>query len=197
MAYITLSEFKVYIGVDTSDTSDDTLLQQHINSAKALIEQRTDKIFDASTDTTRYFNAMDDIDYSNRTLYLRDWIAAVPTTLTNGDGIVIPSNQFVMGLNRNKAPFSTIQLKMNSDYFWTFNDTPEDAISILGKWGFSTTAPDDIKQLSFRIAAFFYRQKDAQVFDQTVTNELGSIRIKAQLPKDIEDMLMSYQRLIV
>lgn len=197
MAYITLNEFKSYIGVDIADTTDDTLLTQHINSAKKLIEDRTDKIFDASTDTTRYYNAIDDIDYKNRILYLKDWIAAVPTTLTNGDGIVIPSNQFVMGLNRNKAPFSIIQLKMNSDYFWTFNNTPEDAIVIVGKWGFSTTAPDDIKQLSFRIAAFFYRQKDAQVFDQTATNELGSIRIKPQLPKDIEDMLISYQRLIV
>jgi len=197
MAYITLAEMKSYLGIETSNTADDTLIQQNIDSAKKLIELRTDKIFDASSDTTRYFNAMDDIDYSTRILYLRDWLAAVPTTLTNGDGIVIPSNQFVMGLNRNKGPYSIIQLKMNADSFWTFDNTPEDAISILGKWGYSTTAPDDIKQLNFRIAAFFYRQKDAQVFDQTVTSELGSIRIKPQLPKDIEDMLMTYQRLIV
>ena len=49
-----------------------------------------------------------------------------------------------------------------------------DAISITGRWAWSLTAPPDIAQACARLAAFLYKQRDAQLFDVTAI-EAGTV----------------------
>jgi hypothetical protein len=65
---------------------------------------------------------------------------------------------------------------------------------VAGDWGYSTTAPADIVQATLRLAAFFYRQKDAQVFDTVASPELGVITVPKGIPVDIRLLLDPYRK---
>ncbi len=192
MAIITLAEFKTYLGIESDN--DDVLIADLILSAQAFLELETDKVFDVSVATTRYFTYGRDTARDGLTLYLDQYLAAA-TTITNGDGTVISSGNYKL-FPLNRAPYSEIRLLANSGHYWTYNDDPEGAIAINGLWGWSSTPDASIKQLMRRLVGFFYRQKDAQAYDMTGFSEIGQIRVKHKLPEDIEAMISYYRALV-
>ena len=84
MAYTTAALCKTYMGITTS--TDDTLIGTLIVRAQAMVDKYTHRTFEASTNTTNYFNSR-----------LRDWVTAVskghrPQTIpapdiSNGDKV--------------------------------------------------------------------------------------------------------------
>lgn len=190
MAYLSTADLKTYLGF--AITADDTLLTSLIASAVAIIEAVTGTTFEASADTAKLFSW--GVDHKFQTLFLDDWLAAAPTTVTNGDGVVVAGTDYIL-LEPRRAPYYAIKLKQNANVVWTFGDSPESAISVLGRWGWSTTPPADIVQATRRLGAYLYRQKDAQTFDQTSFTELGIIKVKAELPKDVMEILERYKPL--
>ena len=66
MAYATVSQVKSYLGISAS--TDDTLLGTFIAAAQKIIDAHTRRTFEASTATTRYFDAMSDV--TGSTLWL-------------------------------------------------------------------------------------------------------------------------------
>lgn len=158
MAYADLTALKAYLKIPTSTTTDDTLITSCIARAQSIIERVTSKVYEASQDSTRRFDAVRDVD-GRMLLFDNQWIAAI-TSVTNGDGVLIPSTAYVTE-PRNAGPWYGITLKTSgSDATWTFTDDPEDAIVIVGKWAYATAAPDYIVQATIRLAAYLYRQKD-------------------------------------
>lgn len=188
MAYVDIDEFKTYLGVTT--TSDDTLLGYLIARAKSIIDGYVNTSFDVSSDTTRYFTYGKSTD--GRKLLFDMWMADVPTSVTNGDGTAIDSSKYVM-LPSNGAPYFGILLKSSSDTYWTYDTSLEKAISVVGPWGWSASPPDEIVHAATRLTAFLYRQKDAQVFDQTAFTELGPIKMSTRIPSDVCDILNRYR----
>jgi len=189
MAYATLAQVKDYldIGADT----DDVLLQNLIDRAEIAIETYTRRVFEAETQT-RYYERSD-LDDSGFTLLVdRDLLTI--TTLTNGDSsaTVIPATEYWL-VPRNRTPKHGIRLKMDSTYSWEF-DT-DYWVTVVGTWGYSTTAPYDIVQATIRLVAYYYAQKDAQVFDVTAVPEAGVITVPQGMPRDVERMLQPYMRL--
>lgn len=188
MAYATLSELKQYLG--PLESTDDALLTQELASAQALIEEFTHKTFEVLADATRYFSV--DRDVCGSRLDFGDWLCSV-TTVTNGDGIVVAANEY--RLFGRHSPYYAMELRPYSGKYWTYTNDPTDAISIVGKWGYSINVPYEIKQVTLRLAGWMYRQKDAQVFDQTAFTEIGTIRMKAAIPQDIISVLTPYMSL--
>ena len=94
---------------------------------------------------------------------------------------------------RNRTPKYGIRLKVDSTYSWEF-DT-DYWVSVAGTWGYSTTAPYDIVQATIRLVAYYYAQKDAQVFDVTAVPEAGVITVPQGMPRDVERMLQPYMRM--
>ncbi len=121
------------------------------------------------------------------------------TTLTNGDdaSTVIPNTEYWLtdanGGRNYGPPYHGIRLKVDSTYSWEF-DT-DYWVSVLGTWGYSTTAPNDIVHACIRLAAYYYRQKDAQVFDVTAMPEQGQMVIPQGIPRDVERLLGPYVRM--
>ena len=71
----------------------------------------------------------------------------------------------------------------------------ENAITVTGKWAYSTSAPSDIAHVCKRLAAYIYRQKDnAGDLDRAVIAGNSTI-LPAQIPSDIRLMLTPYKRL--
>lgn len=190
MAYCSLSALTEYLGHSSSD--DDALLTGIISRAEAIIDQYTHRTFEATADTTRYFDA--DCDVDGPLLYFDEDICSI-TTVTNGDGSTISGSYYVTE-PRNRAPYWGIRLKSSSGLFWEYdsNDDHENAIGVTGKWAWSQTAPADVQHACLRLAAFLYFQKDSQVFDTTATPELGIITVPIGMPKDVKNLLEPYRR---
>jgi hypothetical protein len=80
---------------------------------------------------------------------------------------------------------------------WTYDDAPEDAISIEGRWGYSVTPPADVVQATVRLVAWMYRQRDTGVdADRPAVNEQGVMVFPASMPRDVAEMLRPYRRVL-
>lgn len=168
--------------------TDDTLLESLIVRAQAAIDAYVGMSFESAADT-RYYES--DVLGDDNTLYLDRWLLTI-TTLTNGDdgATVIPNTDYWL-VDRNEGPpYYGIRLYSNSDYSWEW-DT-DGWVSVAGTWGYSTTAPADIVHACIRLAAYFYHQKDAQVFDVTAAPEIGVITVPQGMPRDVRLILDRY-----
>jgi len=186
MAYCSVVDVKNYLGI--TESTDDVLIADKVEAAQAAIDAYTHRTFEASADSTRYFDAVGR-HIMGRTLYLDADLCSI-TTVTNGDDVVISSSEYTTR-PKNETPYYAIKILGSSGKLWTYADDYEDAISITGRWAWSTTAPDDIKDACVRWASYKYRQKDAQMYDVTAI-EAGVVVRPFGVPPDIQAMLAPY-----
>jgi len=194
MAYCSVTDVKQYLG--TSGTGDNELIETLINSAQSDIDEFTQRTFEASTNTTRYFDAVRDTD--GLWLFLDEDLVSINTITNNADAAspeMISASEYITN-PRNQTPYFAIKLLSSSDKYWDYTNDSEMGIEISGKWAYSETAPNDIKQACIRLAAFMYRQKDAQVFDVTAIPDAGVITIPVGIPADVAIMLRPYRKII-
>lgn len=189
MAYTTAANVKTYLAIDGS--GDDALIGTLIAAAQAAIDSYCRRTFEASTDTTRTFDALRDVE--RYVLFLDEDLAAI-TTVTNGDGVEVASDEYTTQ-PRNRTPYYALKILSSSAKTWDFDDDHEDAISIEGRWAYSTTAPDDIAQAATELAAFLYRRKDAAITDITAI-EAGVVIQPQSIPGTVRALLNPYRRTI-
>jgi hypothetical protein len=193
MAYATLAQVKRYLGIAVLD--DDDLLDDLIERAETAINTYTGRNFEAAADT-RYFESRHLSDDRFTLLMDRDLLTV--TTLTNGDSgaTVIPAANFWLvdanGGRNYGTPYHGIRLKIDCDYSWEF-DT-DCWVSVAGTWGYSAAAPNDITHACARLAAYYYAQKDAQVFDVTAIPDAGVMTVPQGIPADVKKILDPYIR---
>lgn len=194
MAYVDISTLKLYLGI--TSVEDDTLLDTMVSSAQAIVDSYCRQTFEATDDTTRYFDAIRDVD--GRCLYLGKTPLCAITTVTNGDGSTISASYYVTE-PRNETPYCALTLKSNAPVAWTYSGTPENAIAIEGKWAYSEVAPYDVAQATLRLAAYLYRQKDNQSndLDRPINTGGGVVLLPSTIPADVKSLLAPYRRLFV
>lgn len=186
MAYTDVEALKAYLGIDGSE--DDALLDSLIGRAQAAIETYCGRKFEASASTTKYYDVT-----GSRTLFLDDDLLTL-TTLTNGDDEEIASTEYQL-LPLNETPKYAIRLKQGSTYNWESDSegNTEGVIEVTGTWGWSTAAPNDIIHATVRLAGYFYKQKDAQVFDTEAIPDAGVIMVPKGIPVDVRIILDRYR----
>lgn len=191
---LTLAEAKRYIG--NTQATDDVLLSEFITAAQAFIEgpMGANRLYEASADTTRSFDATLDVD--GRALYLDQDLCAI-TSITNGDGVLVAASQYVCetaGGLRNTTPWRVIRLRTMATVSWQGSPTTgqENAITIVGRWAYSTTAPERIKQIMRELVAYLYRRKDASGdADRPLLTGDGVTILPSMLPKGIMAQLIA------
>lgn len=188
MAYADSTALKAYL--DITGSTKDSLLASLLVRAQAMIDTHCGRTFEAASDTTRYFDAMRDVD--GRMLWLRDDLATI-TSVTNGDGVAVSASDYVTE-PRNAGPYYAICLKRGASVAWTYDDSPENAIEVVGKWAYSATAPADITQATVRLAAYLFRQAANNAdLDRAVV--AGNVTLlPTNLPRDLAMMLEPYVR---
>jgi hypothetical protein len=192
MAYATLAQLRTYLKLGASETGDDALLTDLLARAQAMIDHACARTFEQSGDTTRYFDARRDVD--GAMLYLDTDLAQI-TSVTNGDGATIASNQYATE-PRNTTPYYALAIKQNQNVAWTWSDTPENAIAIVGRWAYSVTAPADITHACIRLAAWLYRQKDSNAdIDRPLVTGDGVMILPSAMPKDVLEILAPFKRM--
>jgi len=193
MSYCTVGDIKTYL--DISEYGDDVLLASCIERAQAVIDRHTSRTFEASADATKYLDALEDVD--GRTLYVRSVgdLCAI-TSVTNGDGTVLAATDYVTQ-PRSLTPYYAIRLLASSGHTWTYVTDPENAITVVGKWAYSTSAPADIEQACVRLAVVFYRQKDTTAeIDRPLLAGDGTIVMPQTMPSDVRSLLKPYRRIL-
>jgi len=191
MAYCGVDELKEYLGV--TGTADDAMLLTLLAAAQRTIDSYCARTFEATADTVRTFDSQRDVD--GYTLTVDSDLCAI-TSIVNGDGTTISNSHYVTE-PRNETPYYAIRLKASAGEVWTSTAAgdSENAISITGKWAYSTSAPSDIAHVCKRLAAYIYRQKDnAGDLDRAVMTGDGNVLLPSRLPNDVADMLRPYMR---
>ena len=189
MAYIDVISVRQYL--DIEGVSDDPLIGDLIDAAQAAIDKYCRRTFEASADSTRYFDYSDEyIDPDDSAMLWLDADLCAITTVTNGDSVVVASGERTT-IPRNGTPYYGIRLLSDSGITWTYSDEWMDAIIVVGRWAYSTDAPDDIVQACRRLAAFYYRQRDQQMMDVTAI-EAGVVLAPVGVPADVRRILAPY-----
>lgn len=188
--YASLDKVKLYLGINTTD--DDALLTSLIARAQKIIESRTGRVFESSTQEVRYFDGILDVSDNGRILYLDKDLCAIDW-IKNGDGTTLKSADYVT--IPQSPPFYEIALLVSSGVVFMYQTDPERAISIRGNWAYSLTPPADIVHATIRLTAWLYRQKDTSAdIDRPLITGDGVTIMPGHLPRDIIDILMYYRR---
>lgn len=191
MAYCGVDELKEYLGIESA--TDEPMLLTLLAAAQRTIDSYCARTFEATADTVRTFDSQRDVD--GYTLTVDSDLCAI-TSIVNGDGTTISNSHYVTE-PRNATPYYAIRLKASAGKVWTstVSGDSENAITVTGKWAYSTSAPSDIAHVCKRLAAYIYRQKDnAGDLDRAVIAGNSTI-LPAQIPNDIRLMLTPYKRL--
>lgn len=198
MAYVQLDEMVAYLGAGSA--RDDELIQGLLDAAQANLERELKCKYEATADQTRTYSADDlrewptanrsryswdqSLMYNSRNaLLISDGLLSV-TSLLNGDGTVLAPSQYWLR-PQNTPPYGYIVLQ--SSGAWIFNT--DGLITLTGRFGASLTAPPGIQLATKMLAAYYYREKDAQVFE-TITLPGGQeISVPAGFPATVAQML--------
>jgi hypothetical protein len=198
-AYPTVEDIRAYLRANTQQalpTGDDALLGNLLTSAIAFGEapEGAGRRFQVTADTTRRFDALRDVGDGRRTLWIDEDLCQI-TSVTNGDGVVVPLDQIVTE-PRNETPYHALTIKRSSAQVWTYDDSPEDAISIVGRWGYSAQAPADIAQAVLRLAVWLYRQRTSSSgdVDRPVLTGDGVTILPSAVPADVMAVFKNYRR---
>lgn len=192
MAYATVAQVTEYL--DITGTGDDDVIDAQILRAGAWIDNHTGRTFEAASDTTRSFAVGKDTD--GRTLYFDEDLISITTVTTNADaatGTTVSSTEYVT-MPRNRTPYYAIRILSSVDKDWTYTTDPENGITVAGRWAYSATPPEIVVQACIRLAAYLYRQRDAQVFETTAIPDAGVITVPSGMPVEVKNMLQPLVR---
>ncbi len=191
MAYTTTAQVREYLKIDSTDG--DALIARLIAAAQRKIDTFTKTTFEVAAQTTRYFDAIRDVE--NRELMFDTDLVSI-TTLTNKADSAAASetwgaSEYVL-FPTNSSPKYKIVLRDSSEKDFDYVTSPEEAIAIAGSWGFSAAAPADITQITIRLVGYYFRQKDAGIYDVQVIPDAGIITVPQGLPRDVREDLFPY-----
>jgi uncharacterized phiE125 gp8 family phage protein len=190
MAITDAGEVRVLLKI--TEPKEDGLFETLISNAEAHIERQTHREFTAAT-ATRKFDAIKDV--TGAKLWLDEDLISI-TTLTNGDSNTIASSKYVL-LPTNLSPKYAIKLLADSSVYWTYINNPEEAISVAGSWGYSTTVPADIKYAVQLLTAFYYRSRQAGPdADRTIFAD-GTVIAPAQAPQLVAELIAPYRKVLL
>ena len=186
--YANLTYIRDYLS-STGDlgTTQDALLQDMLDASEREINDHTRRDF-AGTAGTVYYNRYAQHQVASQALYLDEDLHTL-ISLTNGDGQNIPVGSVWLEPRNSGPPYR--MLRLHSAYVYTWN--PDSDVIVAGTFGFSTVAPDIIKRMSVRLAAFHFRMKDMGTGDVTGNSDTGEVMYPRGMPDDIKIALAPYR----
>lgn len=187
--YVNLDDFRDWLSSSGNlGTFQDGLLTDTLCRTEDAIDQYTRRRFDAQPGT-RYYNQYT-TSIAGRSLYLQEDLYRLDYLQTaNSQVIPVGAAGSVFVEPRIGPPFRILRLKVA--YVWSWN-VDQDVI-VAGTWGYSLTAPEDIRAATLRWAAYNYRLKDTGVGDIAGFAEGGEAQYPKGMPDDVKGVLSVYR----
>ena len=174
---------------DYTDLTDDRTIEQTVEAASRVIDGLCNgRTFYARTETRLF-----DVPFG-RELKVDDDLLTI-TTLTNGDSTVLTTTDYYLW-PRNVSPKRKIVLKESSNYVWTFDSSgnTEGAISVVGTWGYASSAPADIAEACRILCYRYFKRKDAP-FGVMGAASMGQLRMIAENDPDVLAVVKHYRKM--
>jgi hypothetical protein len=193
--YVSLPELKGQLGV--VDANSDAALERVIGTVSRWIDKWCGRRFWVNAaDEARYYTAR-----FSHTVYTDD-IVSVTTLGTDDDGDRAYENTWAStdydlrpdNAALDGAPYTCIAVAPNGVY--SFPSGVAKGVKILGKFGWSTTLPDLVREACLIQCTRVYRRRDAP-FGITGANEMGQSVMINRLDPDVTMMLDTYRRISV
>ena len=167
--YITQNQLKAFVGIPTSDSQDDDILDDAINAASRQIDPFCGRQFyaDGSTSARKFFTndlyrlRVDDISTTTGLVvkYDDDDDGTYETTVSSSDFQVLPINGVVGGIQVN--PFYIVELISDGNHEWPLDfSSNRPRAEITAKWGYATT-PEQIRQATLMLASELFAMRNA------------------------------------
>jgi hypothetical protein len=193
--YCELWEAKSYCGIELADATKDGFISSLITAASNYIDAKTNRRFyTTAADETRYYQVVDERDGDSGVLWLRDDLLSVTSLKTDedGDGVyevtwttsdykLFPLNAVVSG-----RPYTWIETRPNGSYGFPLR--VQAGIQIIGKFGYSTSAPAVVKNACLLQVSRWWNRKNAP-FGVVGSADMGQAVVVPKLDPDIAEML--------
>lgn len=186
MSYVTQQEIKDYMGVTWAAGVND-LVDTLISAAEKYIEKYTGRDFEAAdpdVDETRYYDG-------NGLTYLPiDDIRELTMLVYDGESLTVDEDFHLYPLNAEAdgEPYTRIELiqpstrlnlnsRLQSTSPYVF-DEGQRLIAVTGKFGYSATPPDDIKQVALKLIGAMLKENIGNTDFKEINSEaLGEYSI--------------------
>lgn len=197
--YTTLTNQKTFLSI--TDSSDDTLLENLIESASRSIDRIANRRFyaDASASARTYraysdiYTFVDDISSTSGLIVQTDddGDGTFETTLTiNTDFLVEPFTAIAKG--RPITQLTVVNTSVSFPIFpGLFSNGLRPGVQVTAKWGWPSV-PDDIEVATQILTADLYKRKDSPG-GVLGLGDLGAIRM-SPLGRDVTAMVRAYKR---
>ena len=194
MSLITVAEYKQYKNIENNDN--DALILPIINAAEAWLNSKCNRTLVATSDSTRYFDSYSECVDGDTLIF--DHVIASITTITI-DGTELTSSEYVTN-PRNTSPYYEVIIKRSVSKTWQDDNAvgdyvAEDAIAVIGKWGYYSSADEYLKQMMKRLVDFAFTQKDAGAFETIAIPSAGVIETPSGFPRDVVDFVLKHRSL--
>jgi len=167
--YITQNQLKAFVGIPTSDSQDDDILDDAINAASRQIDAFCGRQFyaDGSTSARKFFTndlyrlRVDDISTTTglEVKYDDDDDGTYETTVSASEFQLLPINGVVGGIQGN--PFYIVELISDGNHEWPLDfSSNRPRAEITAKWGYATT-PEQIRQATLMLASELFAMRNA------------------------------------
>jgi hypothetical protein len=193
--YTTLQNVKDLLNPQglATNTTDDSVIERMVEQASRLIDNICGgRTFYARTET-RYFDTPAD-----RSLFVDDDLLTI-TTLTNGDATTISNTEYKLHPLNDTAKVE-IRLKESSTISWEAdsNDNTEGVISVAGTWGYSSSAPHDIRGVCEQITVNAYKARYGQNNSGAATITAAGIMLTSDdVPRSVYAVLARYRKPVI
>lgn len=184
MAYTTLERCRAILKI--TSTADNDLIEDSIAEAQSAIDQWCGRTFEASADTTKYFDGS----AIRRTILTIDELAQITSVIVAGQTLDPASYRLEP---RNEAPYTMIRMLNGGSW----NLGPDDEVAIAGRWAYSVTSPATIARAATRLACYYYKMAtEAPMMDVVANPEMGTVTIAKGIPNDVRMLLQHLRRVI-
>jgi hypothetical protein len=182
--YTTLADVKTLLRITSADIADDSVIERMVENASRLFDRETNRRFYTSTsDETRVFTASseeevrtDDIISITSVKIDQDYDRVYEITLTASEYDTLPDNASMRGV-----PITSLAtVPLPSVVF----PTQTKGVQIVGKFGYSASAPADVKMAVEEIVVSVYKKRFGENTSGAATITGAGVVIT---PKDIPD----------
>jgi hypothetical protein len=125
-----------------------------------------------------------------------DLLTISASGLVNGDGTVILATDYHL-IPKNKSPYFEIKLKDTSSITWQSSSSGgfEYVITVIGTWGYSATAPADIKNACLMIVASAYNRRAGEnTSGITHITAAGVVITPEDIPSSVWTIIRGYRK---